>query len=149
MADWEKKIKESNDQISTYKIMFRDLMLKWNDKPKLRKYREWSKKMYEKVTNTDDFTDEKILIDMDLYTNTNNKDDDFDGEENFNAISTILRNLWNWLKKKKKYLEEIEKLSSLRCGKPRVGHGAKGLTCQCRLGKDNTCRYHGPGSDIA
>lgn len=155
MASLEKQLEESNDKILIYKHMFRDLMLKWKNNPKLKKYRDWSKEMYDKVNSRDDFTDEKILIDIDLHTNANNNDDDFGGEENFNAVATILRNLWKWLKEKKRIQKEIKELkdnqSSIpkRCGKPRVGHGAEGLPCQCLLGKDNTCRYHGPATGVA
>jgi hypothetical protein len=154
MSSLENQLKKSNDQIINYKKMFRNLMLKWKGNPKLKKYRDWSQEMYDKVNSRDDFTDERILIDIDLHTNTNNKDEDFGGEENFNAVATILRNLWKWLKEKKEIQKKIKELkdkqSSLpkKCGQPRVGHGSEGLPCQCNLGKDNSCRYHGSASAI-
>ena len=150
MADLQGQLQKSKDQISNYKRMFREVMLKWKDKPKLKKYRDWSKKMYDKVNEKDDFDDETLINDIVRHTAVHNSETDFQSEdEDFNIISTILKNLWKWLKKKKKIMDAIEKLSSARCGKPRVGHGAEGLPCKCFLGEDNTCRYHGPASAVA
>ena len=43
--------------------------------------------------------------------------------------------------------EKCELLRNLdqngRCLKPREGHGHEGEPCQCRLGSDGVCQYHG------
>lgn len=163
MGNLEEQLKKSNDEILRYKNDFRDFMQYWKSNPKLKKYRDWAKDVYNKVNDTDNFSSSDKIKEIDSYVNKKgneaarkNDDDDFDlSKGNFNSIATIIKNLWKWLKEKKRIQEEIKKLkdkqSSIpkRCGKPRTGHGAEGLPCKCLLGEDNTCRHHGPATDVA
>lgn len=159
MADLEKQLKESENKILEYKHFSRKLMQDWQGNPRLKKYRDWAKEVYIKVSDEDNFSSDDKIKEIDSYvteksneaTRKNNESDFEPGKENFNAMGTCLTNLWKWLKKKNeiKKLKDKQSVLPKKCGQPRVGHGSEGLPCQCLLGKDNTCRYHGPASTVA
>lgn len=110
MGNLEEQLKKSNDEILRYKNDFRDFMQYWRSNPKLKKYRDWAKDVYNKVNDTDNFSSNDKIKEIDSYVNEKgneaarkNDDNDFDlSKGNFNSIATIIKNLWKWLKEKKR-----------------------------------------------
>jgi microsomal dipeptidase-like Zn-dependent dipeptidase len=63
-----------------------------------------------------------------------------DGRNIYDAINRSA-NLFVQMWEKCEYLRSLDQNG--RCLKPRKGHGHVGEPCQCRLGPDGVCQYHG------